>query len=83
MFKYMEEHALIALSCSGNIKQIFFDTDLTDGNPNLKSAELFGLELQKKENQEKTPTFLKFILQNWTFRGFMRFLLHDGFLFRI
>lgn len=62
MFKYMEEHALIALSCLGNIKQIFFDTDLTDGNPNLKSAELFGLELKKKENQEKNSNILKVYL---------------------
>lgn len=79
MFKYMEEHALTALSCSGSIKQIFFYTDLTNRNPSLKSAKLFGLELQKKENLEKTPTFLKLILQYWAFCGFMRFLLHVGF----
>lgn len=53
MFKHMEELALPALSCSGSIKQIFFYTNHTDGNPRLKLAEHFGLELQNNNNNNK------------------------------
>lgn len=51
MFKHMVELTLPALSCSGSIKQIFFYTNHTDGNPRLKLAEHFGLELQNNNKK--------------------------------
>lgn len=69
--QHMVELDLPALSWPASIKQIFFCTD-ANGNPSLKLAENFGLELQKKQNPN-SPIFLILILHYCSFCRFSAF----------